>query len=88
VRWVASHSVGGKKQSLDPTTTSMLVSRRATSSTGRLRVVKVSGWGLQMTSGSGPQLRSSRRGVMSGLQARAPRLSWLTLVALSSRYIV
>jgi len=43
VMWVASHSVGGKKQSLDPTTTSMLVSGQATSSTGRLRVVKVSG---------------------------------------------
>ena len=44
----------GTKWSLDPTTTSKLVSGRATSSTGRLRVVKVSGWGLQTTLGSGP----------------------------------
>jgi len=37
-------------------------------------VVKVSGWGLQMTLGSGPQSWLSLRVATSGLLARAARL--------------
>jgi len=44
------------------------------SSTGWLKVVKVSDWGLQKTLGSGPQLWLSSQEVMSGLLAQATGL--------------
>ena len=49
-------------------------SNQATSSTGRLKVVEVSGWGLQMTLGSGPQSWLSLQEATSGLLTQAARL--------------